>query len=178
MLVEENRGDPRLFETSEGPVRVKRNDETGLTREKLTTERLLFELNRLIRFYGIFRGQQVMVKAPRDLAVNMLAATDNELPFLNRIVRHPIFDRTGRLVMKRGYDVQSQILLDIPAGLKRLVEHDPDNRTIRLSLRRIQRLFSDFPLKEEADFANLLAALLQVFVQEFDRRASAAIPNG
>ena len=90
------------------------------------------------------------------------------LPHLRRLVRHPIFDRVGRLVVAPGYSAESQEIFLAPKHLHvPRVSHAPLPQEVEQAKELIvEELLGDFPFVDDADLVNAVSLLLLPIVRE------------
>ena len=105
-------------------------------------------------------------KPPIDISYDILHGQDwNNIPFLNKIINHPILTRKWDFVNERGYDQNSQLYLN-------------ENKTVKIQDMTIEEAYDlladwldDFPFKDYSDFCNALALLFTIYIRT-------ALPDG
>jgi hypothetical protein len=104
-----------------------------------------------------------------DVAQDILGRTADQrgFPELERIIHVPAFDRNGRLIDRPGYDPESRLYLDIPAGFKQpSVPAEPTQSDVKKALAMLRdELLGDFCFDDACSRANALAALFESRVQ-------------
>ena len=105
--------------------------------------------------------------SPKDVASHITQVPHPPLPHLRRLVRHPIFDRVGRLVVAPGYSAESQIFLAPKHLHVPRVSHAPLPQEVEQAKELIvEELLGDFPFVDDADLVNAVSLLLLPIVRE------------
>jgi hypothetical protein len=158
----------QYFNYCGGPAWVKASVHEQAFVEQITVPRMTHLLGEV----GKWRlGDSTNSKArpcrpAKAVAEHMVAEPHPRLPWLRRLVRVPIFDSTGTLVMQPGYDAASGLFvarrgINIPG-----VMHAPTAKDVADALDLIYELVEDFPFVDDADRTNAIALLLLPFVRD------------
>jgi len=102
-------------------------------------------------------------RPPRDICDSLLAMPpDGVFPRLASIRSAPVYDASGRLLAREGYDPESGLLLRL-GGLEGVRDDLPatDARALLLD-----ELLGDFPFVDDAGRAHAAALLIEPFVRE------------
>jgi hypothetical protein len=107
------------------------------------------------------------VSPVRDVARDMLAYPDDQLPQLEAVVFAPVFDPAGRLVLNPGYHPQARLWYHRPPAFTLDVVPDSPTAEQVAGARSLllDDLLVDFPFASEADRAHAVAALVLPFVR-------------
>jgi len=107
------------------------------------------------------------VSPVRDVARDMLAYPDEQVPQLEAVVCAPVFDGQGRLISEAGYHPAARLWYHRLPGFS--VEAVPERPTVeQVGTARdllLDDLLVDFPFASEADRAHAVAALFLPFVR-------------
>lgn len=133
--------------------------------EILGTKAMRGILARVADWYVVTKTGEAPVPPPETYVDDLLNLPHWPFPTLVEVVESPVFDASGRIVMRPGYHPEAGILyhgsLQVPP-----VEQDPtpweieDARALLLD-----ELLGDFPFVSESDRAHALALLLLPFVR-------------
>jgi hypothetical protein len=109
---------------------------------------------------------------PLDVVRNMLASPDFLLPKLVRIARTPMLLKDKRLLLHRGYDVDSQIYYlptrELASDLECLQGlENPTRDQANAALAELLDVFVDFPFDARSSRAHTLALLLTPFLRTY-----------
>jgi hypothetical protein len=157
---------PRFFNFAAGiPVRiapsVKPSDDGCLVTQDLTEKTIRYELAHSAEWLK----DSAPTLVPRDIAAGCLAAPTYPLPPLRRIVRIPIFTK-NKLLIKPGYDPDSQLYLAAQFDLPYTVDNKPSRETIKKATDILSDLLVDFPFSDVGSKANAIAAMIEPFARE------------
>jgi len=111
-------------------------------------------------------GQIDPCRPPKPVAEHMVADPHPRLPWLRRLVRVPVFDSAGRLVMQPGYHGESGLFL-APRDLRLWrVPHAPTPAEIASAKSFIYEHIEDFPFVDEADRTNAVIFGMLPYVRD------------
>ena len=171
-----NRDNPRVYRWGAMPVRIFRDPDPKVTSTRQPLDGFSFaaELERHCVWGKTVKGTTVYEDCPAATANKLRNDPDFDLPILRDVVDTPYFSRDGKLVTEAGYNADTGVYLDPPAGF--VMEQVPDNPTrddVEEALRRVVSVYSDFPFddgprepKGRASLANTLARDLTPFARE------------
>jgi hypothetical protein len=129
--------------------------------EPLTATALKGILDRTADFMKLDKGGENPTRPPGDLAPDLLALPNPELPLLAGITPVPVFLPDGRLLIDPGYDDATGILV-CPRGLDGVrSDYSVDDAKLWL----LDELLGDFPFADKSGKAHTLALLLERFVR-------------
>lgn len=147
----------KLYSTNTGIVRlVSQKKNAGNAKiEVLTKDRLFTEMVNVIRFYEDGpQGSRMSRPIPEPVLRYVYNLSDelSPLPKLRRIVKHPIIDDEGRFITEFGYDIGTQVFLDIhPRDIlslpKKITDADLDEAYDII----FEDALGDFPFKDLDD---------------------------
>src|ERR1051326_6407280 len=145
-----NQTSPYLFRHGGLPVRIEEEIESGqtiLVTSQLNDRKARYELRRVANWFREKRGQEYPADPPAALVQDFLASHDVPLPELGRIVRVPVFSKSGELEMHVGYSRNSQNYYFPQPGLQLLpVSANPTREEIKRARSLIvDELLADFP---------------------------------
>jgi putative DNA primase/helicase len=144
----------------------------GAIIQKLTWQRLSYELNRAARWeYVTKKGDRVPNRAPKHVLDDMLAHPEPPLPELMRVVQMPVFVASGELLATPGYHAESSIFFAAPADLFHDLEvyqriERPSSMDVLVAVAALKDPLHGFPFVGRADWAHTLALILLPFVRE------------
>jgi hypothetical protein len=108
-------------------------------------------------------------RPPNDVAMDMLAFVDDRLPALEKVVKAPVFSRTGQLIHTHGYHEDERLYFDDINGIWKNIDvpeiptaEDVANAVAFL----VEDMLYDFPFVSGSDRAHALAALLHPTVRD------------
>ena len=159
----------RFFRYDGGPVRVVTAPDGSPVIQKLTLDRMRYELVRSACWYAGEGEKQRLAPPPERVIKDMLARPDPPLGALQRIVRTPVFTRSGRLLSTPGFDTRDGILYMPISGfdLPPIPKH-PSREQIRAALSLLRNeLLVDFPFAGPTEFAHAIALFLLPSVRVF-----------
>ena len=165
--VSEYNSPPRLFRFGESAAVVSENESGEPSIRQLSPDALRGHLADAAWWYTEGSHGRRDAKAPRDVAVVMLAGNLSSLPGLRGVVRAPIMTPTGRLLESRGHDEETKTYY-YPNGLKMPdVPQEPSPGDVRAAGELLlSDLLGDFPFVDQSDRANALAMYVLPFVRE------------
>lgn len=154
---------PYMFQRDGQALRLEQ-DHDELHLRKFTPEKVRYEFARIVKW--LHKGKQSV--APLYVAADMLAANPLPLPYINRIVRVPVFSANGKLKTEPGYDSGSENYLAFANHYgSHSVSPNPSDEEIREAKSLIlDDVLIDFPFVSNADRANAVALMLLPFVRE------------
>ena len=122
----------------------------------------------LIRFLRPAKDGHVFDVPPDDrLIKTMLSTPPDDVPVLSRIVTAPVLGPDSRLTSSPGYHAAGKVFyrplpgFNIPA-----IPEAPTPEDIADAVKVLWEPFVEFPFKDDASTANLIAALLTPFVRD------------
>jgi hypothetical protein len=161
----------RLFRHGARLVRIERGDDGEPVLRELTVDRVRHELARAAEWFAVREGKEGPVersaKPPIDVAKDLLATPDPELPRLVRVVEAPVFGADGSLLLEPGYHPGSATYY-APAGLQvPPVSESPlaDEVSEAVDLLTFD-LLGDFPFVGDSERAHAVALLLLPFARD------------
>jgi hypothetical protein len=165
---------PFVFVRSGGLVQVVRTDR-GLAVDAMDEDAAYGLLARVARWYRVNdNGVRIACSPSKDVARDILAYPDKELPELEAVVAVPVFARSGVLISRRGYNRRERLWYEPPRGFRigtipaQPTKSDADDARDLL----LHELLVDFPFAAESDRAHALAAILLPFVRRQIRGCS------
>ena len=157
---ESNTGDPRVFRSGTGLVRLQSNDRNRLVVVPMTVDRMVNELAICIDWYRKVYGSQEPANPPRRAALSILASRSWPFPPLTGICRHPTFTKAG-LIQRPGYDPKSKLVLDFGDAKFAGVAETPEEDELELAKETLlDHLFGDFTFANKPARANTLGATI------------------
>jgi hypothetical protein len=102
---------------------------------------------------------------PKQVANDLLAQPDLDLPPLSGFVTHPVFTSNGGLVVKNGYDRTSGLWLHSTLGDLGPIAEKPDAKAVADAREFLLDIVADFPFVDEASRINALSLFLLPFVR-------------
>jgi hypothetical protein len=158
---------PKIFAHATGLVRLEHDEKKGLLTKTLYNDHLRHVLARVASWYKKNRDDDVVDARPPLYCVrDMLVDPEPPLPYLLRIVQHPIFATDKTLHIDPGYlestrcyyqPDDSLIIPDVP--------ETPTDNDLEKARVKIDDLLSDFPFTSEAETAHAVALLILPFVR-------------
>jgi hypothetical protein len=107
------------------------------------------------------------VMPPHDVARDVVATPDRDLPPLDSVVTAPVFDHAGKLASEPGYHREAALWYHQPAAFS--LPPVPDAPTFedveQAKALLLHELLVDFPFVSDADRAHVVAALLLPFIR-------------
>lgn len=106
-------------------------------------------------------------RPPRDIARDFLVNPDPRLPQLTAIATTPVFDASGRLLIRSGYYPDSALLMKLDGAWETLaVATCPTAADVDAARDwLLNELLGDFPFKSSSDRAHVVAALILPFAR-------------
>ncbi len=173
---EANDADPYMFRHAGQVVRLGLGDHDRPILVEMGADRLRVELANAARFFvwdETVKGKgdrfRKLVKPLVDVVQAMLAARDNPLPILTRLVEAPVFAHDGQLQLTPGYHPASHTYYCPPAGLvlPPVSDNPTESEIARARELILGELLGEFPFVGPADKAHAVAALLLPFARDF-----------
>lgn len=150
-------------------------DERGIpVIEQMDMARVRCRLTDVANFFTMRRSDggyiQVGTFPPKQLAENILAQEEWDLPPLAGIARSPILHADGTICTTAGYDPISKLKYcpDPSLNLKPIPEH-PCGEEVHACVDILLKVIQDFPFVDEASRANALAILFSILMRPFIR---------
>lgn len=165
---------PEIFRYASRFVRLTRNKDEGLTVSMLTEDSLRYKLARIAEWVSPKKSDTPNQKKvqwrpdlpPLWLVKDMLVTPNAPLPYLRRIVNHPIFTAKGELHIKSGYDRESNCYFDKTDGLSIPEISNPTKEEVGRALELLNAPLSDFPFVSQAEKAHTIGFMLLPFVRD------------
>ncbi len=146
-------------------------DERGIpVIEQMDMARVRCRLTDVSNFFTMRRSDGGYIPVgtfpPRQLAENILAQEEWDLPPLAGIARSPILHADGSICTKAGYDSISRLKYcpDPSLNLKPIPEF-PCGEEVRASVDILLKVIEDFPFVDQASRANTLAILFSILMR-------------
>lgn len=146
-------------------------DERGIpVIEPMDMARVRCRLTDVANFFTMKRSDggfiQVGTFPPKQLAENILAQEEWDLPPLAGIARSPILHSDGTIFTTAGYDPISRLKYcpDPSLNLKPIPEY-PCGEEVRACVDILLKVIQDFPFVDEASRANALAILFSILMR-------------
>lgn len=166
--LEETNNPPWLFKRGSSLIRLEKDDAGKPKRlVPLDSAKLIAESTKHIDFVknnGNTRDPKVAT------ARNILSMSPTDWPFppLYAIVRNPVFQADGRLLLKEGYDRSSASWLDFGnLNLPRLPDAPTQADLDKAKSILLEDVLVDFPFEDQASRANAVAMLLAPLLRPF-----------
>jgi len=163
-----NEPDPVVFRHAGGLSRIEHDEEGAPVMRPMTGDRVRERLTRVGRWRKQTRSGLAAARPPLEVARNVLATPDPDLPVLRRIVEVPVFTSDGTLVDARGFHEEAGVYLAPPAGFEvPAVLTRPTVAHLAEARRLIEdELLGDFPFVSPADRAHAVALLILPFARD------------
>lgn len=146
-------------------------DERGIpVIEQMDMARVRCRLTDVANFFTMRRSDggfiQVGTFPPKQLAENILAQEEWDLPPLAGIARSPILHADGTICTTAGYDPVSKLKYcpDPSLNLKPIPDY-PCGEEVRACVDILLKVIQDFPFVDEASRANALAILFSILMR-------------
>ena len=158
---------PRLFRTSEGPVRVVRPKTTERPIPELLIEpRLRHEMARSAEWVRETNTEIKPAFPPLDVVRDLLASPEIPLPTLDRIVTVPVCSVQGTLQTDPGYHADARTFYTPDPGfVLPPIANRPSASAVKEATAIIDDMLADFPFVADADRAHAWAELLLPFAR-------------
>jgi hypothetical protein len=103
----------------------------------------------------------------KEVARDMLAFVDRQLPQLDAVLRTPVFSREGSLIVAPGYHRNDHVWMDVDPKLQLdSLPSSPTPEETRAARNLLcNELLVDFPFKDSSDLAHAIAALILPFAR-------------
>jgi DNA primase len=103
----------------------------------------------------------------KEVARDMLAFVDPQLPQLDAVLRTPVLARDGSLIVAPGYHANDYVWMDVDPTLNlESLPSSPGDEEVRAARDLLfDELLPDFPFKDPSDRAHAIAALILPFVR-------------
>ena len=165
---------PYLFRHSNGIVRLEKDFESRHYPKKLDKDGFIHELARAADWYKMNDQKQIPEYPPERVAKDMLADPSPPLPYLTRIVEHPIFSSNGTLHLEPGYMKDTNCYYSCDEGLYISdIPENPSEEDIQKARNLIEvELLGDFPFVGKAEKTHVIAMIIQPFVREMIKGAT------
>lgn len=159
---------PVIFVFGSEFVRLNRDEDGVLESKRLGKNEFRHILGRAADWYSINKqGKSVTDLPPVWLVEDMLVESSPRLPYLRRIVSHPVFTADSDLHLAPGYSQESRCYyhsaekLSIPD-----VPDKPTKSELSEAIKWIQSPLCDFPFVSPSEKAHLIALMLLPFVRD------------
>jgi hypothetical protein len=157
---------PRFFRHPTGIVRLE-NKEGIVVPRVLGENHLRHHLARAADFYTKKHEGEHPALPPMHLVKDMLADPEPPLPYLARIVEHPIFSPDGTLHLEPGYMPETQCYLVHTTSLKiPKISNNPSASEIESAKNLIFEMIGDFPFVGNSERSHAVALCIQPFVRD------------
>lgn len=128
--------------------------------EDLDKDALRGMMDRVARFRKITKQANVPCAPPRDVVDDLYALGEWPFPPLEGISQMPVVRPDGSVLTVAGYDDITRLLY-VPTGLRvPTIPAEPTEEERAKALAVLDDLLRDFPLADDPDYANALAAML------------------
>lgn len=159
---------PTFFRQNAEAVRVQFDENEHAIIKPVTVPVMRHALANAAKFIKVRKtsGECIDVEPPKVIVENVLATPYLPLPGLRGIASAPFFTATGTLVVKSGYNLESQLYLSMIDVEVPAISEAPTAEQLADAVEAIDDIFADFPFKGDADRAHAFAILLLPFVRE------------
>ena len=166
-LVAKNKGRERIFTRGTGMCRGVRNEAGDPVLQRIGERALQSELLDSALYVGRSRrGEPQPANPPKAALITILGSPKHPFPQLRGLVQAPVLRADGTILLKPGYDKDTQLLYIPAAGLEVPgVSDSPDAEEVRRAVEILEEPFSQFPFEDEASRANTHGLNLTGFVQ-------------
>jgi hypothetical protein len=148
---------PQFFDYGGTAVWVKTASTDVADVETITAPRMTHLLGEVGSWTRQTQSGTKPCRPPRAVADHMVSDPRRRLPRLRRLVRFPVFDSSGHLVVRPGFHADSGLFL-APRGLALPpIAHGPTRGDVERSKTLIYESVEDFPFVDEADRTNAMA---------------------
>lgn len=158
---------PQFFDLGGQAVWVKASAYAQADVEELTVPRMLHLLGEVVDWYKIVWEKARDMRPPKAVAEHLVATPHPRLPRLRRIVRCPVFDADGHLVLRPGYHEDSGLFY-APRNLRipPVLSHPTQREIAHAKSLFVDELFGEFDFVSDADQTNAVALLLLPFIRD------------
>jgi hypothetical protein len=158
---------PWLFRHSTGIVMLQKKDDGKLSLRIISNEQMRFILNRKVNWYKN-KGEDIVPALPPMYVIkDMLNDPNPPLPYLSRIVEHPVFSAEGSACASKGYSEKTRCYYSAHSDLEiPPVSDAPEPADINKARLTIEELFYDFPFVSQSERANCVGLVILPFVRE------------
>ncbi len=158
---------PWLFRNPVGVVGLEENEDGPLSFKPLSKDRMTRILVRKISWYKPEKDKRLPALPPSWVIKDMLSDPKPPLPYLSRIVKHPVFSADGSLTVDRGYSEKTKCYYSAPPDLQiPEVPEAPQQSDLQRARMTIEDLLYDFPLVGQSERANCVGLFILPFIRE------------
>jgi len=158
---------PWLFRNPVGVVSLEQNEGGASSFKPVSAARMGHILARKISWYKVEKESKIPALPPSWVIKDMLTDPKPPLPYLLKIVKHPIFSQDGSLTITRGYSTKTKCYYAAPSDLVIPEVSDAPNQTDIQNARTIvEDLLHDFPLAGLSEKATCFALFISPFVRD------------
>ena len=157
---------PELFRSAVGLTRIEVfNDAPRIVH--LDEPKAYGVLIRKIDWFTQRKNEDIAIKPPKEVARDILANPDPNLPQLDTVLSTPVFDKEWKLIEKPGYHPDSKAWFHPPRCLHQFAipTKPSDEEVARARSLILDDLLCDFPFTADSDRAHAVAALLLSFAR-------------
>ena len=157
---------PQVFRRSRSLVRVVEGGE-GPIIERIDEPVLYGHISRVANWVRVTEDAVLHVNPPKDVAREMVANPRDDIPFLETLIRNPVFGRDGDLLTRPGYHASDRLWFAPTPGLALPpipAAPSADEIAAARSL-LLDEALGDFPFCRPSDRAHAVAAILLPFVR-------------
>jgi len=149
-----------------GVVCLEENEDGPLSFRSLSKDRMTRILVRKISWYKSEKDKRLPALPPSWVIKDMLSDPKPPLPYLSRIVKHPVFSADGSLTVEKGYSERTRCCYSAPADLMIPALADAPNKSdIQKARSIIEEFIYDFPLIGQSERANCIGLFILPFVR-------------
>ena len=159
---------PTLFRRVGGLAIIQREKDRFARINQLNDTEMYGLLGRLCDWERMgAEGEKVPANPPMNIAKDLLAFPDQELPRLEAITQVPLFGKGGQLIASRGYHEEDLLWFepDLSFHLDPVPDHPTLEQVEAAKSLLLDDLLHDFPFGSDADRSNYLAALLLPYLR-------------
>jgi hypothetical protein len=158
---------PWLFRHPVGVVSLEKSEDGAISFKRLSTARMGHILARKFSWFKVEKESKVPALPPNWVIKDMLAEPKPPLPYLSRIMKHPVFSEDGSLAVDRGYSAKTKCYYSAPSELEiPKVADAPSLLEIQNARSIIEELLHDFPLSGQPEKATCFALFISPFVRD------------
>ncbi len=157
---------PKIFHHATGLVRIEQDGEGFLYARTLCENYLRHILARFAYWYKHDGEEIEPALPPMHVVRDLLVEPEPPIPYLSRIVTHPIYSEIKKLQIVSGYDKFTRCFLDptIVHPIPEILEN-PRQEDLRRARERVDDLLGDFPFCGPAEKAHAIALKILPFVR-------------